>query len=90
MNIVRLETFEIRSKVLKVYHYKTTDTVVLIFANKEEAKEYASYFNDIRYIGAVCDNDSVLVYSKAVDRVIISTCFINKKENITILKTKRY
>lgn len=52
--------------------------------------EYASYFNKIRHIHAECDNTSVLIYIEDDDRIRINSILINKKENITILKLKRF
>lgn len=90
MIINKLEIFEINDKVLKVYHYKVTEAVIIIFDNKEKAEEYASYFNGMRYIGAEHDGNSVIIRSRNTERVRISTILINKKDNVTILKLKRY
>ena len=86
MIITKLETYEIRNEVRKVNHYKVSNSVVIEFAKREDAMEYAFYFNKIRYIHAECD----LIYIKDNDSIRISTIIINKKDNVTILKLKRY
>lgn len=45
----------------------------------------------MRHIYAECDdNSSVLIYIKDTDAIRISSILINKKDNLTILKIKRY
>lgn len=90
MIINKLETYEICDKVLKVYHYKVNEAVVIIFDDKEKAKEYASYFNGMRYIHAESDGASIIIRSRNTERVRISTVFINKTDDNTILNIKRY
>lgn len=91
MIITKLETYEIHNEVRKVNHYKVSNSVVIEFAKREDAMEYASYFNKIRHIHAECDdNSSVLIYIKDTDAIRISSILINKKDNLTILKIKRF
>lgn len=91
MIITKLETYEIHNEVRKVSHYKVSNSVIIEFSKREDAMEYASYFNKIRHIHAECDdNSSVLIYIKDTDAIRISSILINKKDNITILKIKRY
>lgn len=90
MIITKLETYEIHNEVCKVNHYKVSNSVVIEFNKRDDAMEYASYFNKIRHIHAECDNTSVLIYIIDDDSIRISTIFINKKDNITILKLKRF
>ena len=90
MIISKLETYEIYNKVRRVNHYKASNAVVIEFVNKQDAIDYAKYFNRMRYIHAECDDTSVLIYAKDKDYVVISKVFINKKDNITSLEIKKF
>lgn len=90
MIILKSETYEIRTQIIKVSNYKVSNAVVIEFDNKENAIECASYFNKMRGIHAECDNSSVLIYTKDTDTIRINSSFINKKGNPLILKINRY
>lgn len=90
MIILKSETYEIRTNILKVRNYKVSNAVVIEFDNKENAIKCASYFNKIRGINAECDNISVLIYTKDTDTIKIGIYFVNKKDNPVIIKIYRY
>ena len=91
MIILKLETYEIRTQILKVSNYKVNNAVVIEFADRNNAIECASYFNKMRHIYAECDdNNSVLIYAKDRDSIKISSAFIDKKHDSITLKINKF